>query len=816
MTDDQSETLDGGTIGFTSLPEGVRQIGPYRLISEIGRGAMGTVYRAEHQHLSRTVALKVLPQELAASPDRYARFQREMQAIGRLEHPNIVLATDAGQIDEVCYIAMQLVEGVDLAQLIGDREILASGEACEIARQVALGLGEIDQHEMIHRDIKPSNLLLASNGEVKILDLGIASLRHTPTNADSLTMTGSFLGTPDYVAPEQISSGASVDIRADIYSLGCTLYHLLSGHAPFSGPEYKSLPAKLLGHAEKDAELLNHVNEHIPAELAAIVARMMAKNPNDRYRSPAEVVEALSPFCDGQMLDETARCFGEQIRARAKAALVSGGSPIGEDESTMIQQNVSIKKMPTWKKVAWGLAATLVVLACVGGYQGLTDAKQGNVKQVAAAEKIASHVGEIESDTGRIATSTEQIAMTLDQMQNQFREIASKINEDPQTPAQWYANAIIHAKSGNATEARRAYLQFFESNLNVVDPFQSFASLLRLQEGTAGARETFAAIPGDAALPARQLASIGLQPQAEQRERLQLLANQHPEFGPAYFALSETIQSKPPYDMTLTEKIAKKKLLDEYLRLHDIGQVLKYYLDQSQLEQPIASAQALIEKLQDVDEEQLNHPIKMSTDVSPVNVHEIMLWQGQLRFQFAEDARSPEYRFSAEDEFASLSPERPKQTTQFLQGIAFDPGLTTAETLTLPRANDHGEIEIRYQDRNGVARGPFLLPFDIRQTRQQKAIEWLTVFDKENLIAVSKKSIGFSGILSSGYDAIEQIRYGLNKDQPDQTFPIPTEILQRKLTSDETRVKPGSAIQFVVVQFAYKDGTSSELYRCEP
>ncbi|MEM9587529.1 MAG: protein kinase [Planctomycetota bacterium] len=308
MNDHDGTMAPGSAAGLSDaaaeLP--TKKIGPYLLIREIGRGAMGAVFEAEHESLRRRVAVKILPPELSASPEVTARFEREMHAIGRLEHPNIVLATDAGRADGTCYIAMQLLQGIDVERVLQQLGKLPIGAACEIIRQVALALQEIDSHGMVHRDIKPSNLLLDQTGCVKVLDLGIASLARGSTQDPSLTAPGGCLGTPDYIAPEMITQKDPIDIRADLYSLGCTLFHLISGQAPFSGDSYSSFATKLIGHTERDPEPLSQFRSEVPAPVCKIVAKMMQKSPQDRFANPAELVSAIEPHCDRDTLAEIA------------------------------------------------------------------------------------------------------------------------------------------------------------------------------------------------------------------------------------------------------------------------------------------------------------------------------------------------------------------------------------------------------------------------------------------------------------------------------------------------------------------------------
>ena len=207
----------------------------YQLLAKLGEGGMGAVYKALHTKLQKVVAIKVLPAGRMNDPQAVQRFEREMQAVGRLSHPNIVGAHDAGEHEGTNFLVMEHVAGIDLSELIRNVGPLPIADACELARQAAVGLQHAHEHDLVHRDIKPSNLMLAPDGQVKILDLGLARLHMG--NLPELTSTGQMMGTLDYIAPEQTGDAHDVDIRADIFSLGATLYKLLTGVTPYSDPD---------------------------------------------------------------------------------------------------------------------------------------------------------------------------------------------------------------------------------------------------------------------------------------------------------------------------------------------------------------------------------------------------------------------------------------------------------------------------------------------------------------------------------------------------------------------------------------------------
>lgn len=276
------------------------QLGEYRILEVIGRGGMGTVCRAIHARLGREVALKVLPRERADDAAAVARFHREMAALGKLDHPNVVRATDAGMINGVAFLVMDLVEGIDLGRLTRARGRLEVADACEVIRQSATGLQHLAGNGLVHRDVKPSNLMLSRRGEVKLLDLGLALADRG--GGDRASTGGRVVGTYDYLAPEQADPALQVDPRADIYALGCTLYHLLAGKPPYGGPRVATIRDKLLAHSLAPVPEVRDARPDVPPGLAAVLRQMLAKEPNERFSSPAEVAAALAPYCPGSNL----------------------------------------------------------------------------------------------------------------------------------------------------------------------------------------------------------------------------------------------------------------------------------------------------------------------------------------------------------------------------------------------------------------------------------------------------------------------------------------------------------------------------------
>jgi formylglycine-generating enzyme required for sulfatase activity/serine/threonine protein kinase len=267
-------------------------LGPYLLLARLGRGGMGDVYKARHLILNRLVALKVARKDLKKDATDERRFLREIQATAQLAHPNIVTAYDAARIDGAYIFAMEYVEGIDLARLLRAYGTLPVAHSCEYVRQAALGLQHAHERGLVHRDIKPANMLLTADGRlVKVSDLGLVRLGE---EEGQLTSPGLVIGTPDYLAPEQVTNSRAVDIRADLYSLGCTLYHFLTGRPPF--PEGTAME-KLFKHVEQQPTPVEELRPDVPPGVAEVVRRLLAKKPDDRYQAPIELAQALEPFC---------------------------------------------------------------------------------------------------------------------------------------------------------------------------------------------------------------------------------------------------------------------------------------------------------------------------------------------------------------------------------------------------------------------------------------------------------------------------------------------------------------------------------------
>ncbi len=268
-------------------------LGQYKVLDQIGAGGMGVVFQAEHMSMKRMVAIKVLPGDKANDEESLQRFYREARIVAALDHPNVVHAYDIDQAGDLHFMVMEYIEGESLEQIIRRKGPLPLHEAADYILQSARGLQHAHERGLVHRDIKPGNLLLDKTGVIKVLDMGLARFFEESSTLTTELCSGSVIGTADYMAPEQAVNSHDVDIRADIYSLGVTLYALLTGKPPWADA---TVTQKLLAHHMREPVPMHVTRPDVPPEFAEIVGKMMAKQPANRYQIPAEVVDALTPW----------------------------------------------------------------------------------------------------------------------------------------------------------------------------------------------------------------------------------------------------------------------------------------------------------------------------------------------------------------------------------------------------------------------------------------------------------------------------------------------------------------------------------------
>lgn len=303
-----------------------QRVGDYVIIQHLGSGGMGSVYRAEHVVMKRSVAIKVVQHHHRSSPLTQRRFEREVRAIASLSHPNIVTAFDARQEEGWMYLVTEYIEGVDLGALVRSKGPLSPIKAAHYVWQATRGLLYAHQQGVVHRDIKPDNLLLDQNQNIKILDLGLARWRSdNPQEKDesSLTQSNQMLGTASYMAPEQARSAGSADVRSDIYSLGCTLYYLLTGRPPYRGD---SMVETILAHVEHPVPALSSADGAlvVPPRLEQLVQRMLAKDPQHRPASMREVKDELGQIIK-QLQFVPAELVDPPATMKVKSALAKKG-----------------------------------------------------------------------------------------------------------------------------------------------------------------------------------------------------------------------------------------------------------------------------------------------------------------------------------------------------------------------------------------------------------------------------------------------------------------------------------------------------------
>jgi serine/threonine protein kinase len=296
-------------------------LGSYEILRRIGQGGMGVVYLAKHQSLDRLDAIKFLPDQLAQDATYIELFFREAKAAAKLNHPNVVAVHDAGSINGVYYFVMDFVEGRDLGTILTEKGVLPMAEAVEYTRQAAGALGYAHSKGIVHRDVKPENLLLTPEGAIKVADLGLA--KWSGEESSLMTQSGDILGSPVYIAPERLRDHQLIDPRTDIYSLGATIFHLLTGSIPYAGTS-PVIMSKHLTDAVPDPRT---INPEVDKDLSGIVMKMMAKEPADRHQTMEEVEEDLGDYLAGKGIGRSgasrARQKGKSFPAGKIAMAVS-------------------------------------------------------------------------------------------------------------------------------------------------------------------------------------------------------------------------------------------------------------------------------------------------------------------------------------------------------------------------------------------------------------------------------------------------------------------------------------------------------------
>jgi urea transport system substrate-binding protein len=371
------------------------------------------VYRAMHRLLERPVVLKVIRPELVASTHAVQRFQREARLAARLAHPNVVAVYEAEEFGPSQMLVMEFVEGVSFAELVQQRGLLPVAESCELIRQAAVGLQYIHDQGLVHRDVKPQNLMVSYTGQVKILDLGLATLKGGAEKAlADLTGARTFVGSVDYAAPEQWESSRDVDIRADIYSLGCTFYYLLAGETPFPNKRYSTLMQQMWAHSHAPLPPIQELRPDLPEDITSTLGRMLAKNRDERFASPGEIAAALAPFTPDCDLAEFVRTARRTTTSKLDLSLVSSLRDSRPKSAVPPRTTISRRKLFLAATV---LPAVLLAasLAFVFGprnrkreeAQGSPAANTGALPAAVALSGVPIKVGVLHSRTGTMAIS---------------------------------------------------------------------------------------------------------------------------------------------------------------------------------------------------------------------------------------------------------------------------------------------------------------------------------------------------------------------------------------------------------------------------
>ncbi len=469
----ESETTDGEAARNADDSHMPRTLGAYDIIGELGSGGMGHVYKAIHRGMNREVAIKTLKASLPATGDSQQRFQREVQLAAKLVHPNVVVAHDAGEAEGIRYLVMEYVPGQDLHSLVRTQGPLPVDRAIDCIRQAAEGLQYAHEQGVIHRDVKPANLLLSDDGVVKVLDLGLGRFSEPeqqpiPTDADAapLTSAGMVMGTVDYMAPEQASETRSADERADIYSLGCTLYYLLTGQRVFRGA---SAWQTIAHHHEKPVPSLCELQLGLSSELDAVFQKMLAKQPEQRFQTMQDVIHALNRASDTDA-DVAEVCFSGKRPQRASESSELTNAPasdVASAETVLLPPSGSVTGGGRTARRIGGSAAVvaglLLVMAAVPGISDrLTNGNSAPTESVSPAPGSSGADLEArtdEPDWAAVAGERDELISRLwftedtgeqEQPREQLQRLPAPTDGlDPDSiPPNEFENAVQYDKSG--------------------------------------------------------------------------------------------------------------------------------------------------------------------------------------------------------------------------------------------------------------------------------------------------------------------------------------------------------------------------------
>ena len=343
-----------------SMYRPAQQIPGFQVLSKIGQGAMAVVFKAKQLSLDRLVAIKVLPKRLSENQEFVDRFYREGRAAARLNHANIVQAFDVGESGGYHYFVMEFIDGETVYELVSDNRCVEEKEALRLIRQCARALHHAHQQGLIHRDVKPKNLMITKGGDVKLADMGLA--REMSDFATAKTEAGRAYGTPYYISPEQIRGEIDIDARADVYGLGATFYHMVTGKVPFDGTTPSAVMHK---HLKEPLVPADHVNKELSAGVGEIIEVMMAKVRDDRYRSMEELITDIDAVAAGEPPLQAREKYDHDLLETLATGRTVEAKPADTEETTGASPRISVQ----WV-LALGVLLAISVLCNVMLFSG--------------------------------------------------------------------------------------------------------------------------------------------------------------------------------------------------------------------------------------------------------------------------------------------------------------------------------------------------------------------------------------------------------------------------------------------------------------
>ena len=807
----------------------------YKLIRKLGEGGFGVVFLASHKSFpSRRYALKLIRPDRLSTPELVSRFAKEIQAMGDLDHSNVVYATDAGEWKGIQYLAMDYVDGLALDRLV-DSSSLSIADACELMRQAAVGMQHVHEMGRTHRDIKPSNLMLDMNGTVRILDLGLAKLREdVESEQDQLTAAGQMMGTPDYMAPEQWEDSSAVDIRADIYSLGCSLFCLLAGQAPFS--ENKSAIAKMRAHTSQEPPKIAELRDGISEDVVQVVRACLEKNRDARFAEPAELAEALAPFARTADLSKLLTSSGYSVvppeiadQSTAVEAVLADSTVVATEKSVSGQidstpesdhtEKPSLRMqvgMESGRRPGCSLSVSLGFLAVLLiGLPVLYFGKFGNVPEIAptdalvirdrhVANQIAKNTGRIADTSEKIEKNTARVAGAVEKATEDFAQLskAGGTIENPVAPFEFYHNARIYELRGDYAAARRSYLGYFQFNEEKLDPYLRYLAFLKVQEGPEGARDTYAVVAGRAKGFIPGYASALLWDRDRRVELLEEFKKAQPDFAAVYYHLSLEYSAVRLGIQSIADRQSEKQYLEKFFEQDKAGQFVKFFIDHEMVTAWRDDATKRLEVANSVYGKMLENPVNLTWMNSNAG------WHGYIAI--AEPAQEIWWKTADMTDFR----KNPKT-----QNIDQRTGkLRPSPSIPLPIKQPAITVEVKYIDRTGAERGPFKFDFKPKVSQMANEIRilgmlrnaWISYRDYDGKLLV------YFTTLMSSRGALTRIEYGIDKDVPDQEWEFPEwDMPGSALITEDVptyRAIPKET-RFITVRLNFKDGTRTDVVK---